>query len=209
MPTAWAYRQPWGEYVTTRWRGRRLCSLTPPGSSARARGWGTTSGHTARSQLCRGPALWAWIALLLEEGVSSLLGCSFPGPRERLLMLGHSQGHAVSSSPTSQMRAPRLPGATGWEGRSGVRSKPHPQVSSKERLSHAGGGGGWGGSPLGPGLGVTPPMRAGGWLWRVALGELRARPAPWFLGCPSPHPARQARGHCTRRAHLLCLTSSD
>lgn len=46
VPTAWTYRQPWGDYVTMRWGGRRLCSLTPPGSSARPRGWGTTTGHT-------------------------------------------------------------------------------------------------------------------------------------------------------------------
>lgn len=53
------------------------------------------------------------------------------------------------------------------------------------------------------------PVLAGGWLLCVASGEKRARPAPWFLGCPSPHPARQAQRHCTRSAHLLCLTSSD
>lgn len=72
--------------------GKEALFADPSWELCQARGWGTTSGHTARSQLCRGPALWAWIALLLEGGVSSLLGCSFPGPRERLLMLGAQPG---------------------------------------------------------------------------------------------------------------------
>lgn len=68
-------------------RSRELCQ---------GQGLGTTTGHHALSQLCRGPC---------PVGIHSLLGGSSPGPCERLLMLGGQPGHAVSSLPTSQMRA--------------------------------------------------------------------------------------------------------